>query len=81
MPLPWIATLLLGLALNTLAYLILGKPKTAQPESTTDLKEPTSESGRPIAMVMGSIRVRDPNLIGAWDKESVRRDADTGGKK
>lgn len=80
MPLPWLGQLLVGLFLNIVSYLLAPKPKQEQPPSTEDLQEPTAEAGRPMVVVMGSMRLKGANLIGAWDKQSVHRKAKAGKK-
>ena len=81
MPIPFLVNIVVGVALQVMGYLLMPKPKTEKPPSTADLDEPTAESGRPIPILFGSMRGASPNLIGAWDKESVHRKADVGGKK
>lgn len=80
MALPWLGQLLVGLLLNIVSYLIAPKPKQEQPPSTEDLTEPTAEAGRPMVVVMGSMRVKGSNILGAWDKQSVHRKAKKGKK-
>ncbi|AET42300.1 tail assembly chaperone [Ruegeria phage DSS3-P1] len=73
MPLPFIASLLIGVALQVVGYLLMPKPKQPRPPSLEDFKEPTAEAGRPIPVVFGSITVQSPNNLGHWDKEVVTR--------
>lgn len=80
MPIPWIGQLLIGILLNVVSYLLVPRPKQEKPPTTEDLQEPTAEAGRPIVVVMGSMRVKGSNIIGAWDKESVHRKAKAGKK-
>ena len=81
MPFPFLAQLAVGFVMSFLGYLITPKPKADQPPSTKDLDSPTAEAGRPIPVVWGSMTVKGLNNLGYWDKLSVHRDADTGGKK
>lgn len=81
MPIPWFVSILLSVALNVVGALLAPKPKQAQPAATEDLQEPTAEAGREIPKVFGTITQKGGNIIGAWDKESIHRDADTGAKK
>lgn len=81
MPIPFLVNIVVGVALQVIGYLLMPKPKAEKPIATSDLDEPTSEAGRPIPILFGSMRVTAPNLIGAWDKEAVHRKADVGGKK
>jgi hypothetical protein len=83
MPIPWIAQLLIGLALAFVSYLLAPKPKQPKPPAAKDLESPTAEAGRPIPVVFGSVTVSSLNNLGYWDKETIRRDVPTGegGKK
>lgn len=72
--------LIVGVVLNILAYLLMPKPKVEKPPSTEDLQEPTSEAGRPIPVIFGTVTQTGANLIGAWDKRSVHRTARRGKK-
>lgn len=80
MALNFLFQLIVGVVLNIIAYLLMPKPKVEQPPSTEDLQEPTSEAGRPIPVVFGTITQTGPNLLGAWDKRSVHRPAKKGKK-
>ncbi len=64
----WFLALLIGLALNIVAYLLMPKPKTDKPEAAKDLEDPTAEAGRPIPVVFGTITVKGLNVIGFMDK-------------
>ena len=60
--------LLTGVALMVLAFLIMPKPKQDQPEASRDLDNPTSEAGRPIPVVFGTVYVKGGNVIDYMDK-------------
>lgn len=78
----WFVSLLIGLALNIVAYLLMPKPKQPQPEETKDLEDPTAEAGRPLPVVFGSMEVKGLNVIWFGEKATVmRRLRDRGGKK
>lgn len=64
----WFLWLLVGLALNIVAYLLMPKPKTAKPEAAKDMDNPTAEAGRPIPVVMGTITVKGLNVLDFRDK-------------
>lgn len=77
-----VAQILIGIALQVIAYAIMPKPKQPQPPETKDLEDPTVEAGRPIPVAFGSVRIQGLNLVWFGDKETVLREVkDTGGKK
>lgn len=65
---PWLVALLISLALQVVAYIIMPKPKTARPEAATDLDNPTAEAGRPIPVVFGSVTIKGPNVLWYGEK-------------
>ena len=73
MAIPFLPALILGTAMMVLGYMLMPKPKQPKPPSTDDLKEPTTEAGRPIPVIFGSLTMSSPNLIGNWDKFSRHR--------
>jgi len=78
----WFVQLLIGLALNIVAYLIMPKPKQDQPNEIKDLEDPTAEAGRPMPVVFGSILVKGLNVIDFSEKRTVMRELrSSGGKK
>lgn len=78
----WFIQLLIGLALNIVAYLIMPKPKAPQPPETKDMENPTAEAGRPLPVAFGSLRVQGLNIIYYGEKATVMRELkDSGGKK
>lgn len=64
----WFIWLLVGLALNILAYLLMPRPKTAKPEAAKDMDNPTAEAGRPLPVVFGTITVKGLNVLDFRDK-------------
>ena len=64
----WFLALLIGLALNIIAYLLMPRPKTDKPEAAKDLEDPTAEAGRPIPVVFGTITVKGLNVLWFGDK-------------
>jgi len=78
----WFISLLIGLAINIVAYLIMPKPKQPQPAETKDLQDPTATAGRPLPVPFGSIRVQGLNVIWFGDRSTVMRTLkSSGGKK
>lgn len=60
--------LLVGIALNIIAYLIMPKPKQAKPEAAKEMDSPTAEAGREIPVVFGTMLIKDPNCLDFCDK-------------
>lgn len=73
----WFLALLVGLALNIIAYLIMPKPKTPKPEAAKDMDNPTAEAGRPLPVVFGTITVQGGNLL--WFGEKYKDTYKVGG--
>jgi hypothetical protein len=67
--------LLVGLALNILAYLIMPKPKRHEPKAG-DMEVPTVDSGKPVPIVFGTAIMNDPMIIWAGTPIKRRREAD-----
>ena len=76
----WIA-LLVGLALNIIAYLIMPKPKQPKPPAAKDLEDPTAESGRPMPAVFGTITVKGSNIVWFGEKSLHEYEKKEGGGK
>lgn len=64
----WFLSLLVGLALQVVAYLLMPKPKKQKSPAAADLENPTAEAGRPIPVVFGTITVKGLNIIWFGDK-------------
>lgn len=78
----WFIPLLVGLALNIIAYLIMPKPKQPKPEAAKDAEDPVAEAGKPLPVLSGSITVKGLNIIFFGEKSlSVRTISEGGGKK
>ena len=79
---PWFVPLLIGLALNIVAYLILPKPKQPKPEAAKDAEDPVAEAGKPLPVLSGSITVKGLNILFYGEKATVNRKIRSeGGKK
>jgi hypothetical protein len=62
--------LLIGLALNILAALLMPQPEQEQPE-IQELEDPTSEPGKPVPVVFGEVLIKAPNLL-EWQNNGWR---------
>ena len=67
----WFISLLIGLALSVVSYLLAPKPKKPKPPEVTELEDPTAEAGRPIPRVFGTLIVKSPNVL--WFGEKRER--------
>ncbi len=77
----WWLVLLVALALNVVAYLIMPKPKTSKPEAAKDMENPTADAGRPIPVVFGTLTVKGLNVLWYGDKSTREREIEEGGGK
>ena len=77
----WFVQLLIGLALNIIAYLIMPKPKAPQPPEGKDLNDPTAEAGRPVPVLFGTMTVKGLNILWFGEKSRVMVAKEDGGKK
>lgn len=64
----WWLIIALAVALTAITYLLSPHPKKAQPDSTTDLQDPTTEAGKPIPVPFGTITVKGLNCLWYGDK-------------
>lgn len=62
--------LAVSVALMTLSYIIMPKPKQEKPE-VQDLEEPKAEAGQPIPVVFGTKTVSGLNIL--WYGEKTTR--------
>lgn len=65
---PWLISLLVGLVLNVVSYLLSPKPKQNKPESARNMDDPTAEAGREIPVVFGTMTVQSLNVLWYGDK-------------
>lgn len=68
MALGFLGSLLLGLALSIVSYMLMPKPKEQKPPEAQDLEDPTAEAGRPIPVVFGTVTVKGGNILYYGDK-------------
>jgi hypothetical protein len=71
-PISLIIQLLVVLALQVIAYLLMPKPKKPKPPAVQDMEAPTAEAGRPIPVVFGTITVKGLNVLWYGDKRAVQ---------
>lgn len=62
-------TLLIGLAISVVAYLLMPRPKKPAPPAVQDMDNPTADAGRPIPVVFGSVTVKGLNILWYGDKQ------------
>lgn len=68
---PWLVSLLIGLALNIISYLLMPKPKAPKPETVKDMENPTADAGRELPVIFGTITIKSPNCL--WFGEKSKR--------
>ena len=77
----WFATMLIGMALNIVAYLIMPKSKAPKPPEVADMDNPTNDTGSPIMVVWGSPRIKGLHILHTTNKLTVKKTYKEGGKK
>lgn len=70
-PLSFFVSFLIALTLQVVAYLLAPKPKQPKPDAARDLEAPTSEAGRPIPVIFGTMTVKGLNVLHTADKAVV----------
>lgn len=75
MPLPFIAQVLIMVALQVAAYVLMPKPKGPKPAEVQEMENPTADAGTPVPVIFGEIEIRSPNVIWYGDKATVTYDA------
>lgn len=65
---PWFIALLIGLALQVVAYLLMPQPKQPKPPAAQDAEDPVAEAGKPIPVVFGTLTVKGINVMWFGDK-------------
>ena len=59
----WFIPLLISLAINIVAYLIMPKPKQPKPEAAKQSEAPTADAGKPFSVVFGTMTVKEGNIV------------------
>ena len=78
----WFVSLLIGLAINIVAYLIMPGVKGEQRQEYRDMDDPGADMGLPKPVAFGSIRVTGLNILWWGEKTLVMREVDSdSGKK
>ena len=67
---PFLIQLAIGIGLQIIGYLLIGKPKATKPDAVQDMENPTAEAGRPIPVVFGEMEVSGLNIIYFGDKQT-----------
>ena len=80
MPFPLLVQLLITVALAVITYLITPKPKTEKLKAANAVDVPTTEAGRTLPVIFGTVMIRDPNVVWFGDMK-VKAVKKSGGKK
>lgn len=68
----FLVALLISVAIQIVAYIIMPKPKAPKPEAAKELENPQAEAGIPVPVVFGSKIIKSPNILWYGDK-SIRK--------
>ncbi|WP_242137002.1 hypothetical protein [Sphingomonas sp. TREG-RG-20F-R18-01] len=60
--------ILISIALSVISYLITPKPKAPKPEAAKDMDNPTSEAGREMPVIFGSMTMKGLNVLDFSEK-------------
>lgn len=77
----WFIPLLVGLAINVVAYLLMPKPKTPKPPAAKDMEAPVAESGKPVPVLSGTMTIKGMNILAVGNRSKDVYEVDVGGGK
>jgi len=78
---PFFVQLLIGIALNVIAYLLAPKPKKEKPPEVEDIDDPVAEAGKPIPVPFGTITIKGLNILWFGNKGHAERRINPGKSK
>lgn len=55
--------IVVAIVLALLAYAMTPKPKQPKPDTAKSLESPTSDAGKPVGVVFGTVTIKDPNCL------------------
>ena len=64
----WLIGLLISVAVQIVAYIIMPKPKAPKPDAAKELENPTAEAGIPVPVLFGEKIIKGPNILWFGDK-------------
>jgi hypothetical protein len=64
----WFIALLIGLAINIVAYLLMPRQKQEAPPAAQQQDTPTASAGKPITKIVGTVLVKELNVLDFRDK-------------
>lgn len=68
----WLVALAIAVVISIVAIVIMPKPKQPKPPAMQDADSPTSEAGRPIPVVFGTVTIKGLNVLWFGDKSTNR---------
>ena len=77
----WFIPLLVGLAINIVAYLLMPKPKQPKPPAAKDMEAPVAEQGKPIPVLSGTMTIKGMNILAIGNRKKDVYEVDVGGGK
>lgn len=63
----------IALVLAVASYMLAPKPKQSTSSMARDLESPTTDAGRPLPVVFGTVIVKSPNVLWYGDKNIHER--------
>ena len=75
-PLSLLVAAAVSLAVMGVGYILMPKPGKQKPAQAADLESPTTDAGRPIGVIFGTITQTGPNILWWGDKDVYQYEID-----
>lgn len=70
----FVVNLIVNIAIQAIAYLLMPKPKTTKPAAAKDMDGPTNDAGREIPVIWGTMTVKGLNILWYGDKNTQTKE-------
>lgn len=67
-PITILVQIAIAIIVTIVAYVLMPKPKGAKPEAVSQMDNPTTDAGRPIPVVFGTVWIKEVNILWFGDK-------------
>lgn len=74
----WLVNIFVGIAMQVLGYLLMPKTPTENAE-VEEMDDPVASAGIPVAVVFGTVLIKEPNTVYFGGKNIVKKEI-KGGK-